>query len=136
MRPCALFLVSEHESHIICGLRKRRYRIVTYFVSKLRHSYQIYAADRACSWFELRLKYSTFFLSLSSGPRSLALAKLTNMPPLGKFILLSFSNLVIIIVVNSPMNKLIAFCTHFSLICMMTGVGNIAIRSASTARFQ
>jgi hypothetical protein len=52
------------------------------------------------------------------------------------FILLSFSNLVIIIVVNSPMNKLIAFCTHFSLICMLTGVGNIAIRSASIADFQ
>jgi hypothetical protein len=34
------------------------------------------------------------------------------------------------------MNKLIAFCTHLSLICMLTGVGNIAIRSASIADFQ
>jgi hypothetical protein len=46
-----------------------------------------------------------------------------------------FSNLFII-VVNSPMNKLIAFCTHFSLICVITGVSNIAIRSTSIADLQ
>jgi hypothetical protein len=75
------------------------------------------------------------FIIFYSGACLLALANLTNMQPLGKFILLSFSNLVII-VVNSPMNKLIAFYTHFSFMCMITGVSNIAIRSAPIADFQ
>jgi hypothetical protein len=75
------------------------------------------------------------FLISYSGSCLLALANLMNMPPLGKLILLSFSNLVII-VVNSPMNKLIAFYTHFSFVCMITGVSTIAIHSASIADVQ
>jgi hypothetical protein len=74
------------------------------------------------------------FLIFSHGSCLLALANLKNMPPLGKFILLSFNILVIII--NSPMNKLIAFCTHFSFMCMITRISNIAIRSAHIADFQ
>jgi hypothetical protein len=74
------------------------------------------------------------FLIFSYGSCLLALANLKNMPALDKFILLSFNILVIII--NSPMNKLIAFCTHFSFMCMITRISNIAIRSAHIADFQ
>ena len=40
---------------------------------------------------------------------------------------------IVIIVVNSPMNKLITLCTHLSSFCMITGVYNVAIYSASVA---
>jgi hypothetical protein len=51
-----------------------------------------------------------------------------------KSILLSFSNIVVTVVVNSPMNKLIAFCTHFlSLMRILTGVSNFTLYSASVA---
>ncbi len=75
------------------------------------------------------------FLIFYSGSCLLAFTNLTDMPPLGIFILLSFSNLVVI-VVNSPMNKLIAFYTHFSFVCMITGVSTIAIRSTPIADVQ
>ena len=42
----------------------------------------------------------------------------------------------VLIVVNSPMNILIAFCTHLSFLRMMTGVCNVAIRPTSIAGFQ
>ena len=94
-----------------------------------------YPADRAGAYSNLNWDAASFFLIFSSGSCLLALVNLTTMQLLGEFILLSFGNLVILFV-NSPMNKLITFCTHFSFICMITGVSNIAIHSAPIAYFQ
>jgi hypothetical protein len=40
------------------------------------------------------------------------------------------------IIVNSPVDKFIAFCTHFSFICMIACVNNVGVRSTSIAYFQ
>ncbi len=53
-----------------------------------------------------------------------------------QIILWGFSNLIVFLVVNSPMDKLIAFCTHFSFLCMITSIRNIHIPSTPTAGFQ
>jgi len=50
--------------------------------------------------------------------------------------MLSGSSNLIMFVVNSPMNKLIAFHTHFSFLCMVTGISNIGNPPAPIANFQ
>lgn len=43
---------------------------------------------------------------------------------------------IIIIVIDSPMDIFVAFFAHFSFIRMITGIGNVTILSTSMANFQ